>query len=354
MDEFDNVSRDNKSLENTNKTPKEFFVDRDNFSGSEFNADVNKKKIKKAIAVVSSIISISLIAGGGISIGNQSFEHANATVSYTVLNIESRQITYEIEVISSLDLTLTLSNNFTNRIHQLKPGTNVGSFENIKPDTSYNLYINAGDLFGTKIDNKDIKTPLASANDIFYFDNPSFRLDGKYSFELYFNNQIYNKDDLECTFIPKYGDPFIIKPPNSQEKCNIDLADYSIFSSDGVMKLRNKINDEILIEKNINFSNKITDFIGVSLINKNETYIIDFDFKDQNNVWKEFYVELSNDKIVDSRLLNKKRAMNEGIIISKQDFNSTLLDLKIHAIPILDEEEKILVFDKQINLTEEI
>ena len=45
--------------------------------------------------------------------------------------------------------------------------------------------------------------------------------------------------------------------------------------------------------------------------------------------------------------------MNEGIIINKQDFNSTLFDLKIYAIPILDEEEKILVFDKQINLTGE-
>lgn len=351
MDEFDNVNRDNKTPNEINDRPSEFFVDRDNFLGSEFNTQVNKKKIKKAIAIVSTVVSISLIAGGGISIGSQSFQHANATIAYTSLNIESRQISYEIEVESTVDLSLTLSNDFINRVNTLKPGKNIGTFENIKPNTKYNLYVNAHDLFGTKLENKEIKTPEVSSDDIFYFDTPAIGLDGKYNFKIYYDEQKYNKDELDCIFIPTYGESFNIKVGDPEENIKIDLKNHNIYSSDGAIKIINHLNNEdILLEKKINFTNKETLFLNSTLIEKDTTYKLDIDFIDKNNVRKEFYIEIASKNRFESKYYSKKRIENEGVILNKSEYNGDYLDVSIYVIANASTYKKFLIFDKEYNL----
>ena len=350
-EDFENVNRDNPTPTGNDKGGSQFQVDRDNFSPSEFN-EKRKKKISTGIKVVSTVISVSLLAGGGYLIGSSAFNRINATLNNFDLDIKSREVSYKVDITTDGPVSIILKNDFTNRVFLLNDAFSEGTFENLRPSTNYEVLISTDDTFKTILKKEKITTTAENDNDLYLFVEPTTHLKSSLEIVSYFSEEYQN--EMYLNIVPDIGDPIKISSLISGENRRINLGDYNLLSSSGRVELYHKDfngRDTLLLSKTLQFSTKITKFndILIEKINVNElTLTLKIDYLDKNNVWKEFILLLNNEEI----RIDKNRA--KQYILSFNNPGDDILNFEVYIEPNDEKFSSTLykVTQKTINLKE--
>lgn len=351
--ELGNVNRSNPRAKEIIERPSN--PDRSNFRGSELNDQKNKKSIKKKVKVTSAILGVSLIAGGGIAIGSTKLKPVTAKATFEILEVRSRQIEYDLYIETTGPLNLVLKNDFTERIVKLEPGHNFGTFDNLKPETKYNLHVSSNDIFNSTIKKETVETTAASTSDLYLFEDPANHLESKFKYIVYYDESLY-QNNLTATFNSQIGETFTVTPAGSGVWNTIDLKEHNLLTSLGQVELtyENNGKSEVLIEKEVKFSKRLTEFRSVEFTpaNGEKGYIkFKFDFTDDNNAWNKFILHFYNeteDKDIEKSI---DRARNFDISIKEIGFSTNRTNLEIYVAPENDNfTETYIVYHQSITL----